>query len=284
MSAVREYPFSQVDVFGAWGLPGNPVAVVHDADDLTTEQMLRFASWTNLSETTFLCRPTDPAADYRVRIFTPAVELPFAGHPTLGSAHAWLRRGGTPAAPGVVAQECGVGVVPVRTADTDLAFAAPPLRRYEDVDDATRERVLAALAVDPGRVRAMRWIDNGPGWLGVLLDSADTVLGLRPVAGALAGLAVTVAGQHPGNDPAHVEIRAFIPDAGVLEDPVTGSANAGFARWLTDSGVVDGAYTARQGTALGRGGRITVTPDAGELWIGGTTVTVVDGTVGLPLG
>lgn len=141
MSAVREYPFSQVDVFGAWGLPGNPVAVVHDADDLTTEQMLRFASWTNLSETTFLCRPTDPAADYRVRIFTPAVELPFAGHPTLGSAHAWLRRGGTPAAPGVVAQECGVGVVPVRTADTDLAFAAPPLRRYEDVDDATRERV-----------------------------------------------------------------------------------------------------------------------------------------------
>lgn len=279
--------FSQVDVFAPAPLTGNPVAVVHAADGLDDDRMAAFARWTNLSETTFLLDPTPEGraagADYRLRIFTPGGELPFAGHPTLGSAHAWLEAGGVPARDDVVVQECGVGLVEVRRGET-LAFAAPPLRRSGPVDDATREQVVSSLRVDAAVVRDLAWVDNGPGWIGVLLDSAATVLGLRPDYAAMGDLRVGVVAPHAPEDVARlgaeVEVRAFVPTLGVPEDPVTGSLNAGLALWLSGEGVLPSAYTARQGTALGRDGRVVVsTGDDGRTWVGGATTTVVAGDV-----
>lgn len=279
--------FSQVDVFAPALLTGNPVAVVHAADGLDGDRMAAFARWTNLSETTFLLDPTPEGraagADYRLRVFTPGGELPFAGHPTLGSAHAWLEAGGVPARDDVVVQECGVGLVEVRRVET-LAFAAPPLRRSGPVDDATREQVVSSLRVDASVVRDLAWVDNGPGWIGVLLDSAATVLDLRPDYGVMGDLRVGVVAPHAPEDAARlgaeVEVRAFVPTLGVPEDPVTGSLNAGLALWLTAEGVLPSAYTARQGTAMGRDGRVVVsTGDDGRTWVGGATTTVVAGDV-----
>ncbi|CAM3837753.1 PhzF family phenazine biosynthesis protein [Tsukamurella ocularis] len=268
--------FRQVDVFSSEPLLGNPVAVVHDADDLTAEQMAAFARWTNLSETTFLLRPTDPAADYRLRIFTPGGELPFAGHPTLGSAHAWLEDGGVPASEGEVVQECGAGLVRLRRGD-ELAFAAPPLRRSGPADADTVRRIAAGLRVPATEILAAAWVDNGPGWVAARLRDADAVLALRPDFPAMGDLKIGVVGPYPAGGDADVEVRAFCPDLAVPEDPVTGSLNAGIAQWLIGSGELPDRYTASQGTALGRRGRVHVERDGDAIWIGGATSTTIRG-------
>ncbi|MFD5278352.1 PhzF family phenazine biosynthesis protein [Pseudarthrobacter sp. NPDC058362] len=283
MPSYAEFPFSQVDVFAPGPLPGNPVAVVHGADALTTGQMQRFANWTNLSETTFLLEPNAPEADYRVRIFTPADELPFAGHPTLGTAHAWLTAGGQPRDKGHLVQECGVGLVRVRaggqSGTAEYAFAAPPLRRSGPVEQATLEQAVASLGVDPVRVLGSNWVDNGPGWMGIRLDSAETVLGLRPDFAAMGSLNLGVIGAYGAGGPADYEVRAFVPSLAVPEDPVTGSANAGLAQWMRREGNAPENYTVQQGTVLGRGGRISITNEADTTWVGGACRTVVSGRV-----
>jgi PhzF family phenazine biosynthesis protein len=276
---VATYSFSQVDVFGSRALAGNPVAVVHDASGLDDEQMAGFARWTNLSETTFLLPPEDPGADYRLRIFTPGEELPFAGHPTLGSAHAWLEAGGVPASGDRVVQECGVGLVELRRDAEALAFRAPGFLRWGPVDEETLGGVVRALGIRPGQLVDAWWIDNGPGWLGLELDSAASVLSLRPDFGALDVDTGVLGPLGPGED-ADVEVRAFCPGMGINEDPVTGSLNAGFAVWLTGTGRLPPSYVARQGTALGRDGRVQIRTDDG-VWVGGSSRTVVRGTVDL---
>jgi PhzF family phenazine biosynthesis protein len=287
--------FSQVDVFCAERLRGNPVAVVHDALDddgveLGSALMQTFARWTNLSETTFLLPPTDPSADYRLRIFTPAQELPFAGHPTLGSARAWLATGGVPMTGGMVVQQCGAGLVRVRDRDGTLAFAAPPLQRSGPPDAALRTAVNAALGVDASAVVDMSWVVNGPRWLGVLLRDARDVLGLRPDFSAIAAIGeveLGVIGPHPSGGEADFEVRAFCPGAGVDEDPVTGSLQAGLAQWLTTSGRAPDRYVATQGTAVERAGRVVVELDRGAddgqdvVWVGGEATLRVAGAVDL---
>ncbi|WP_354701937.1 Trans-2,3-dihydro-3-hydroxyanthranilate isomerase [Paraconexibacter sp. AEG42_29] len=273
--------FAQVDVFGAEPLRGNPLAVVVDSGGLDTAAMQRFANWTNLSETTFLLPPSHPDADYAVRIFTPAHELPFAGHPTLGSCHAWLQAGGRPADPDVVVQECGAGLVRVRRDPGRLAFAAPPLLRSGPVDDATLRRALTMIGADEADVVDAAWAANGPGWLAILMADAERVLALRPGAG---DLDIGVVAPRPPGEAAAFEIRAFFPDHGLLlEDPVTGSLNASVAQWLIATGRATPPYTVVQGTALGRAGRVAISADAdGTVWVGGATVTCVDGTVAIP--
>lgn len=277
-STERMHRFRQVDVFSSEPLLGNPVAVVHDADDLADEQMAAFARWTNLSETTFLLRPTDPAADYRLRIFTPGGELPFAGHPTLGSAHAWLEDGGVPASAGTLVQECGAGLVRLRRGAA-LAFAAPPLVRSGPADAAVVDRIAAGLRVPAAEILAAEWVDNGPGWVAARLRDADAVLGLRPDFAAMGELNVGVVGAYPVGGDADVEIRAFCPSLAVPEDPVTGSLNAGIAQWLIGTGELPDRYTASQGTALGRRGRVHVERDGDAIWIGGATSTTIRGEV-----
>ena len=273
--------FTQVDVFAHELGYGNPVAVVHDAEGLDDAALQRFAAWTNLSETTFLLPPTDPGADYRLRIFTPARELPFAGHPTLGSARAWLEAGGSPADPDVVVQQCGAGLVRVRRDGERLAFAAPPLLRGGPVDPDDLAEIVGALGVDPGRVVDAQWGDNGPGWVMVLLDDAEAVLALEPDANRMARFPdLGVAGPHaPGGEVAY-EVRAFFLP-GPTEDPVTGSLNAALGGWLIGSGRAPASYVAAQGTALGRRGRAYVDQVGDDLWVGGHTVVGVTGTVAL---
>jgi PhzF family phenazine biosynthesis protein len=269
-------PFRQVDVFTAKPYFGNPVAVVHDADGLEPQAMQRFAHWTNLSETTFLLPPSQPGADYRLRIFTPAQELPFAGHPTLGSAHAWLEAGGQPAAPGRIVQECGVGLVTLRRTEVGLAFAAPPLIHSGPVDEELTGRVIEMLGVAPSAVIDAEWVDNGPGWVGLLLDRAETVLALRP---GRVDRTIGVVGPYPDGAAEQFEVRAFFPMEGSsAEDPVTGSLNASLAGWLIRTGRAVAPYVARQGTVLGRSGRVHVTQDEdGTIWVGGGTITCVRG-------
>ena len=269
--------FSQIDVFTDRAHLGNPVAVVHDADDLDDDTMQRFARWTNLSETTFLLRPTVASADYRVRIFTPAHELPFAGHPTLGTCHAWLESGGHPAGGDEVVQQCAAGLVRVRHTSNGLAFAAPPLVRSGPVDGATADQVVSMLGITHDDVVAMTWADIGPGWIAVAMRDAAAVLALRPRPGDLdVGV---VAPQPPGAD-TDVEVRAFFPLGGAtVEDPVTGSLNAGLAMWMLGTGRLTSPYVAAQGTAMGRRGRVHVEQDDdGTIWIGGGTVKCVSGT------
>ncbi|WP_062378963.1 PhzF family phenazine biosynthesis protein [Demequina pelophila] len=275
-------PFRQVDVFGAEPGLGNPVAVVLGADGLHDAAMRRFAAWTNLSETTFVLAPRDPAADYRVRIFTPEEELPFAGHPTLGTARAWLDAGGVPRDPGVIRQECGVGIVAVRRDGEALAFAAPPLRRGGPLDEETLADVCAVLGVDRRAVVAAAWADNGPGWIGVMLSGVDEVLAVRPdMAARPAPWYLGVVGAYDERDPA-IEVRAFFPVGhGLREDPVTGSLNASVAQWLLAEGLVDAPYTARQGTALGRDGRVRISVADGEVWVGGAADVLVRGEADL---
>ena len=273
--------FSQLDVFTATPLRGNPLAVVHDAKGLSDAEMANFARWTNLSETTFLLPPDDPAADYRLRIFTPGGELPFAGHPTLGSCHAWLAEGGVPRDPKVVVQQCGVGRVRVRREATRLAFAAPALRRTGTVEPALRAQAVAALGLADDAVLQLEWIDNGPGWMAALLTDAAQVLALRPDFGRMQGLKLGVVGPYPAGSEGQFEVRAFVPGLGVPEDPVTGSLNAGLAQWLIGAGLAPISYIAAQGAALGRAGRVFVDQDGADIWIGGAVCPVISGWVSL---
>jgi PhzF family phenazine biosynthesis protein len=313
-------PFQQIDVFTAVPGHGNPLAVVLDGAGLDDARMQRFANWTNLSETTFLLPPTDPAADYRVRIFTPGAELPFAGHPTLGSCHAWLAAGGVPRSPGRIVQQCGVGRVTLRREAADgagrLAFAAPPLARSAP-SPTSLARIARALGLEAARIVAAQQLDNGPVWLGLLLEDAEAVLALQPDHRALKalGMKVGVAGLHAAEEaPALVrrsnrearafaggggalpasgagaasagrlalEVRAFAAPLGVDEDPVTGSLNASLAQWLIADGHLPDRYVAGQGQCLGRDGRVHVARDAdGQVWIGGETVTCIEGRVHL---
>lgn len=274
--------FTQVDVFTDRALAGNPLAVVHGADGLDDARMQAFARWTNLSETTFLLVPTDAAADYRVRIFTPTRELPFAGHPTLGSAHAWLEAGGHPKRDGELVQQCGVGLVRLRRDGARVAFEAPPMRA-EPVDAELLSKVQHALGVAPDAVQSARWLDNGVRWLGLRLDSAERVLSLQPDHPALKDLAeVGVIGPWPAGAEAQFEVRAFAAVIGVPEDPVTGSLNASFAQWLMGEGVAPARYVAAQGRRLGRAGRVHVTrDDAGAIWVGGHSVSCIRGELEL---
>jgi PhzF family phenazine biosynthesis protein len=273
-------PFRQVDVFTTTPYRGNPVAVVLDGAGLTTEQMQRFAHWTNLSETTFVLPATAPEADYRVRIFTPVEELPFAGHPTLGTCHAWLSAGGSPERAEVVVQECAAGLVPVRRSSDGLAFAAPPLLRSGPVEDSVAERIASVLGVERAAIVDTQWVDNGPGWVAALLGTAEEVLALRP---GFVDMDLGVVGPYPEGSPEAFEVRAFFPkDGSTVEDPVTGSLNASLAEWLLRTGRANPPYVASQGTALGRAGRVHVSSDAdGTIWTGGGTVTCVSGEVEL---
>jgi PhzF family phenazine biosynthesis protein len=303
-----------VDVFTDTPYLGNPLAVVLDGSDLSTEDMQHFAEWTNLSETTFLLPPTPKAAaqgaDYQVRIFTPGGELPFAGHPTLGSCHAWLQIGGVAHASAHIVQECGVGLVRIRRDGTRLAFAAPPLRRSapspEQVADAA-----AALGLDARHIVAAQWLDNGPVWLGLLLDSEDAVLALTPNHSELKRLGIKVGVAHvdqaqtatnliarsnrearafgirsgsgaAASEHTQAQVRAFAAPIGVNEDPVTGSLNASLAQWLIADDLAPASYTATQGTCLGRSGQVHITQDdTGQVWVGGDSVTCIEGKVSL---
>ena len=285
-------PFRQVDVFSAAPLLGNPVAVVHDAEEVDEATMAAFARWTNLSETTFVLPPTpaaaDAGADYRLRIWTPGGELPFAGHPTLGSAHAWLEAGGSARAPDELVQECGAGLVRLRWREGRLAFAAPPLVRSGPVSPDDLSRAVRALGVQQTDVVDAAWVDNGPGWMGLLLRDAAAVLALQPDPTAFDGLEIGVVGRYPAGEAADVgadvEVRAFVPGLGIGEDPVTGSLNAGLAQWLAGDRLPT-AYVASQGRALGRRGRVYLSvvdgPDGRTAWAAGDTRTTVVGNVEL---
>ncbi len=300
---MRARPFAQIDVFTDTPGYGNPVAVVFDGSDLDDAAMQRFARWTNLSETTFVLPPTDPAADYALRIFTPGGELPFAGHPTLGSCFAWLAAGGQPKSADRIVQQCAKGLIPIRRDGKRLAFAAPPSVR-SDPAPALLADIAQALGVEPAQILRAQRLDNGPVWLTLQLDSADTVLALEPDHARLAALGqkVGVIGVYPaptaielvsrssrearafGAPPPAplIEVRAFAAPIGVPEDPVTGSLNASLAQWLIEAGELPPRYVAAQGTALGRAGRVHVERDAeGQVWIGGDCVGVIQGQVTL---
>jgi len=280
---MSSHRYSQVDVFTAEPLRGNALAVVFDAEGLDAERMQALARWTHLSETTFLLPPTDPAADYRLRIFTPNGELPFAGHPTLGSCHAWLEAGGRPRTEEIV-QECGVGLVRIRRTGEGpgrLAFAAPPLQRSGPANAAVRAQVARALGVAPEALQAVEWVDNGPGWLAALLPSAEAVLALEPDFAAMRPLKLGVVGPYPAGAECDFEVRAFVPTLGVPEDPVTGSLNAGLGEWLIGSGRAPERYLAAQGTRLGRAGRVRIAREGTTIWVGGDTVTCIRGDVEL---
>ena len=305
---IRTRPFQQVDVFTATPLRGNPLAVVLDGEDLTDAQMQAFAAWTQLSETTFVLPPTPEGraggADYRVRIFTPGGELPFAGHPTLGTAHAWLAAGGQPQTPDRLVQECGVGLVTLRQEAGHRAFAAPPLRRSAP-EAGPLDGVLEALGLAPEEVLAAQHLDNGPHWLGLLLPDVETLLALEPDHAALKQLGIKVgvaakrqsphglirrasrearafAGTAAQADTTDLEVRGFAAPVGITEDPVTGSLNASLAQWLIADGHMPRQYRARQGTRLGRAGEVFVTQDeAGQVWIGGEVADCIRGEVRL---
>ncbi len=283
---MRQRPFKQVDVFTDTPYFGNPLGVVLDGGDLSTEAMQRFTDWTNLSECTFLLPPTDEGraggADYRVRIFCPGRELPFAGHPTLGSCHAWLEAGGQPRADHVV-QECGVGLVRIRRDGQRLAFSAPPLRRSGPLDEADVALIARGLGLARSDVLAHAWCENGPPWRAVMLRSAEQVLSVRVDATLLGEMEVgLVAPQPPGTD-THFEVRAFFRGhQGLAEDPVTGSLNAALAQWLIGAGLAPDRYVAAQGTAMGRAGRVHIEREGSEtIWVGGGSVTCIDGRVAL---
>ena len=281
--------FKQIDVFTPVPYKGNPLAVVLDGVGLTPAEMQSFTDWTNLSEATFLSPPTDPLADYKVRIFCPGREMPFAGHPTLGSCHAWLEAGGKPKGEFII-QECGVGLVKIRRDGSRLAFAAPPLKKSGPLPDADVELIARGLGVARKDIVAHSWCDNGPNWRGVMLGSAEQVLALKPDAQVLAGLEVGVVGPRGkvgvvgarGDGEAQFEIRAFFTvPAGIAEDPVTGSLNAAVAQWLIGAGLAPTSYIASQGAALGRAGRVHVLQEGDDTWIGGDSVTCIDGSVSL---
>lgn len=276
----RPRAFAQVDVFSATPFLGNPVAVVLDSGDLTDEQMQRFARWTNLSETTFVFPPSTPDADYQLRIFSPGGELPFAGHPTLGSAHAWLEHGGTPRHADRIVQECAAGLVRVRRDADTLRFAAPPLRRSGSLDAEFLDQIVTAFGIDRAKVLAHQWVDNGPGWAVIQLPTAHDVLALEPDLSLIPTAMVGAVGAHPEGSDHAFEIRTFAPAVGVPEDPVCGSMNASVAQWLIATGAAPSTYRAAQGSRLGRAGTIEISSDAdGTVWVGGATTTYLRGTV-----
>jgi PhzF family phenazine biosynthesis protein len=279
-SVAVQRSFYEVDVFTTTPYFGNALAVVLDGQGLTGDEMQRFARWMNLSETTFVFPPSQAGADYQVRIFTPTVELPFAGHPTLGTCHAWLSSGAAPADPGVIVQECAAGLIPIRQTADGLAFAAPPLVRSGPVDEPLAEHIAAVLGIKRAGIVDLEWADNGPGWVAVLLASADEVLAVRP---GVTDLDVGVVGPYPAGSPEAFEVRAFVPKNGATdEDPVTGSLNASIAQWLLRTGRATAPYVASQGTALGRAGRVHISRDRDNtIWVGGGTVTCVEGHVEL---
>jgi PhzF family phenazine biosynthesis protein len=270
--------FVQVDVFGENPYRGNPLAVIVDAEGLTTSDMQTFAKWTNLSETTFLFPPTHASADYRVRIFTPTEELPFAGHPTLGSAHAWLTNGGVPKDGNTIVQDCKVGLIGVRREENSLSFAAPPLLRSGPIDNALLYEAAESLGISRDAIIDAAWIDNGPGWMGILLASADEVLAIQPKP---MKLTLGVAGAHTTESRFAYEVRAFYSSNGItLEDPVTGSLNASLAQWLISSGRFNAPYLVSQGTAIGYAGVVKVDVDDSQVvWIGGNVATCISGEV-----
>ena len=275
--------FEMIDVFGSGPVSGNPLAVVHDADGLTADEMQKITRWLNLSETTFLLAPTNPGADYRVRIFTLISELPFAGHPTLGTCHAWLQAGGAPESHEQIVQECDAGLVPLRSGGR-LSFAAPPLVRSGAVEPSYRAEILGILGVDENDVVDMEWVDNGPGWVSVLLGDKESVLALQPDISRYQGeqqIDIGVVAPHPSGSEVDFEVRAFFSnDRGQLvEDPVTGSLNASLGQWLIGSGRAPDEYVAAQGTAIGRAGRVYVSKDDQDIWVGGQTSTLVSGEI-----
>lgn len=273
--------FHQVDVFASDGFSGNPVAVVHEAEGIGTDEMLRITSWTNLSEVTFLLPPTTDEADYRVRIFCPGRELPFAGHPTLGTCRAWLAAGGNPSDPDRIVQECGAGLIPVRRDGERLAFAAPPLMRSGPVEPQLLADRLHQLGLRHEDIVDSAWVDNGPGWMAVLLPSVEAVLAVAIPGAVLPGFDVGLVAPYPTGDECALELRAFFADADgrIREDPVTGSLNAAVAQWLLAAGRLEAPYVASQGTALGRRGRIHVSESDGEIWVGGDTIVSIAGTI-----
>jgi PhzF family phenazine biosynthesis protein len=281
VTSATAFAFQQVDVFSSKPLLGNPLAVVVGADAMSDDQMAAFANWTNLSETTFLLAPRAPGADYRVRIFTREREVPFAGHPTLGSCHVWLAAGGAPKGKEIV-QECGLGLIHIRRGPDRLSFAAPALVRSGPVEPETLARVVKGLDLPPDAIAASNWVDNGSHWLAVMLHSREELLALRPNYSVLAGLKVgAFAAFNPAKDGtfAQFEVRAFsAEDVGLgHEDPVTGSLNAGLARWLIESRIAPSAYVVSQGTALRRMGRVHVERDGSQIWVGGSVRTCVTG-------
>ncbi|WP_296014799.1 PhzF family phenazine biosynthesis protein [uncultured Agrobacterium sp.] len=275
----RTYPFHQVDVFSAMPLKGNPLAVVCDADDWSDEEMAAFANWTNLSETTFLMKPTVAGADYRVRIFTPTGELPFAGHPTLGTCHVYLAHSGQTGKDEIV-QQCAAGLIKIKVTGERLAFAAPPLRKFGPVDPTSVSQIAAALALAPEVILDASWTDNGPGWVSLLLRSRADVIGIEPDFAALGGFKVGVVARCQQDDgiDADFEVRAFFEGG---EDPVTGSLNAGVAQWLIGAGVAPERYVASQGTVLGRAGRVSVDKIGDDIWIGGQVTSLIEGKITL---
>lgn len=277
------FDFKQLDVFSSVALKGNPLAVVLGADSLSDQQMADFAKWTNLSETTFLLQPRDPRADYRVRIFTTVQELPFAGHPTLGSCQAWLQAGGVPRGSEII-QECEIGLVRIRRQGEELAFIAPPLLRSGPLDAELLERVRLALNLEPEAIVRSQWVDNGAGWLALMLPDRQAVLDLQPDYSKLLGLAVGVVApcDPTRNDvDAQFEVRGFIAGDGAPEDPATGSLNAGVAQWLLSAGLAPSQYVVSQGTAIGRAGRIRVQQQGDEIWIGGAVSLCIEGRLTL---
>jgi PhzF family phenazine biosynthesis protein len=271
--------FAQVDVFGSDGGAGNPVAVVLDAEGVSDEEMQRFANWTNLAETTFVLPPISPEADYRVRIFTPVLELPFAGHPTLGTCHAWLEGGGEARRSDEIVQECDAGLIRIRRQESGPAFAAPPLVRSGPASEEDTAKVAAALHVDPAEMLAVEWVDNGPGWIVGLFESAERVLALRPDR---LDFDLGAVGFHPPGSPTAIEVRAFAPVNGLaMEDPVTGSLQASVAQWLLAKGRLQAPYVAGQGGAIDRAGKVFVSEGDGEVWVGGRAETVIAGEVNL---
>ncbi len=275
---MAKLPLSQVDVFSPYPHCGNPVAVVHDADGLSDEQMAAFARWTNLSETTFLLQPTHPEADYRLRIVTPGGELPFAGHPTLGSCHAWLEHGGSPSQSDQFVQECAVGLVSVQAIDRRLGFAAPALRRSGPLERELLDQLLSATVLHPNHVVGHQWVDNGPGWCALLLDSAQRVLSVTPEMRLLKGVSLGLVGPQESSAETDFEVRAFVPGLGVPEDPVTGSLNASIGQWLIGAALAPSSYVAAQGTAIGRKGRVHVAAVGEDVWVSGDTRTLLSGT------
>ena len=277
------FEFKQVDVFSSVALKGNPVAVVLNADSLSDAQMADFARWTNLSETTFVLKPQNPEADYRLRIFTTLKELPFAGHPTLGSCHAWLEAGGQPKGAEVV-QECSAGLIRIRRQGGQLAFTAPPLLRTGAVEEALLQRICRGLGIEPQAVAQARWVDNGPGWVALMLRDRKQVLDLEPDYSQLLGLSVGVVGPwqpEVDGDEAQFEVRAVCAGEGMPEDPVTGSLNAGLAQWLIADGHAPTRYVASQGTAMGRAGRVSIEQIGADIWVGGAAVTCISGQLTL---
>ncbi|MFB7113055.1 PhzF family phenazine biosynthesis protein [Streptomyces sp. NPDC056291] len=280
MTMPRTRSFAQIDVFSTVPYSGNPVAVVLDGADLTDEEMQRLARWTNLSETTFVLPPTVPEADYRLRIFTPQGELPFAGHPTLGSARAWLDGGGTPQHADRIVQECAAGLVTVRRGKGTLSFAAPPRVRDGALDDTYLNQIVAAFGITRDQVVAHQWVDNGPGWAVLQLRTAEEVLALEPDLSLIPAAMVGAIGAYPEGSGHNFEMRTFAPGAGVPEDPACGSMNAAVGQWLTATGAAPSTYRVSQGTRLGRAASIEITADAdGTVWVTGAATVCIRGTI-----